>query len=343
MTLTETAALTKKIFVFGVIFIILGGLTWAGINYYIAYQKAHTPPPEIKPDLAFGNLPKPNLPISLIKSSNHGYTLATKTGDLPADLPKILKVYFIPQLSTSLLAPDKAKTLASSFDFNSGPDILSPTEYRFLNSNGNQLIIDISSGNFRFERTIPADANLILDDGFTDSARVVSDFKSFLSTKNLLKDSLVSGKTQITYDKALAKDSGSASVSIWQSDIEDGDQKYPIVTPSYTEGLVKGIISKYNEESTKYLTLDYIYWDIDFTKFSTYPLKKIDQAFAELKNGSGIVVQDQANNQIPITSIYLAYFLSDEYSAYLQPVYVFAGDNFIAYVSAIDPTYLSKD
>jgi hypothetical protein len=50
---------------------------------------------------------------------------------------------------------------------------------------------------------------------------------------------------------------------------------------------------------------------------------------------------NQAN--ITIKKMFLAYYDPDEYQPYLQPVYVFVGDNdFVGYVPAVEDALLSK-
>ncbi len=102
------------------------------------------------------------------------------------------------------------------------------------------------------------------------------------------------------------------------------------------------MVTKYPTENQKYLTLEYIYWPADKNTSSTYPLKTVSQAFDELKTGQGVLLFTPAKSQVSIATIYLAYFVSASYPQYLQPVYVFEGENFAAYVSAISSEFIAK-
>lgn len=70
---------------------------------------------------------------------------------------------------------------------------------------------------------------------------------------------------------------------------------------------------------------------------ATYPIKTVQDAFTELKNGNAyIAAYTGTNNQIVINKVYLAYYLGETEQQYLMPIIVFEGQNgFFAYVSAL--------
>lgn len=343
LTLTQTARLTKRTLVGLTILGFLLLITFISYQiYYYKYYLPHKPPVEEKPTLLFGLLPPVNFPQSSVSSSNYSYSLATTTGGLPTDLPKLVKVYFIPQLGTTLLAPEKAQSLATSLLFPNGPDNTSTTQYHFSDSSGGQLTLDLNSGNFKFQRTASPSAeassatrvNALLP----DPTKIISDFKNYLSNKGLLKEDLKNGRSKVIYDNSSQADSQIATVSIWPSDLD----KLQIVTPDPNIGLIKAVVTKFQDEALKYASLNFTYWGEDTKTFSTYPIKSANQAFTDLKNGQGVVVIEPKLPQVSLTSVRLAYYQSEQYSPYLEPIYVFEGENFMAYVSAITPEYLSK-
>lgn len=341
LTLTQTASLTKKAFIFGVVFLVLATLSWVGLSYYRAYQASKIPLPEIKPDVKFNILPQPNLSINLASSSEFTYDLVTKTGSLPADLPKIMKVYFISKLGTTLLAPNRASLLAQKFNFKNGPEIIQPTLYRF-SDDGSKFDIDLDTGNFSFERKIATESASIQDEIIADRGKLVEEFKNFLSSKGLLVEQLVNDRSSVSYDNPSQQESQTALVTLWQEDIQDGSTSYPLVTAKFTEGVIKTTVTKYQDETNKYPNLNYVFWSIDQNNFATYPIKSAVDAFSELKEGKGFVVIKPPFPQVSISSVYLAYLVSDVYTPYLQPVYVFEGEGFAALTAAITDSYLSK-
>lgn len=343
LTLTQTAALTKKAFVFGIIFFFLLVFAWIGFQYYLNSQKKPPVQAEEKPDTIFNILDYPDLPESLTPSSDFTYELITTTGQLPKDLPKIMKVYFINKLGTTLLAPDRAKRLASNLGFSENPEILSPVEYRFKDLNNGHLDINLDTGNFSFEKNLATDsADLEQDEIFADQAKIIEEFKDYLASKNLLPEQLKGGRSKVEYNNESQKDSNQTVISLWQDAILDGEKKYPIITKDYLTGLINATVTKYRQEDNKYSKLDYIYWSIDDTNFGTYPIRSVEDAYSQLQAGKAIVVRPTDSVKVELNSIYLAYFLSDKYSTYTQPVYVFEGDNFAAVVLAITDEFLKK-
>ncbi len=317
------------------VILIIGGF---GYQAFRKYQQSKIPPIEEKPDVKWGILPKPNLPVSSVASSSYSYTLDTTTGSVPKDLPKLIKVYFIPKLGTTLLSADKAKDLASSFKFTNGPQMLSETKYRFSDDTGGEFTVDLSSGNFKYKRVLATDSASLQDEFIADDSNISTDFKNFLNGKDLLKDQLRDGRSKVLYDRFPQKESLTATISLWQEDIDNLE----IITDKFTTGLIKGVVTKFKDELQKFLELDFTFWQIDKSNFSTYPIKTADVAFDELQTGQSAVVLEPLKPQVSITKVSLAYLLSENYPQYLQPVYLFEGDHFTAMLPAIIDTYLQK-
>lgn len=324
MTLTETAILTKKVLLFLTIFLIISLIAWLSWRYYyINIYLPSLPIVETLPDIKYGILPKPNLVVNNLSGSNYKYVLNTTTGELPLNIPKIMKVFFAPQLGTTFLALDRAKDLAKLFNFMTEPELAAANQYRFIDETG-EMIIDLNSGNFKYRRTAQTQEDVILK----DAANLTSDFKNFLSEKKLLNEELTYGRTKV---------SGS-TITLWQDSIED----YPMVTAKFSEGLIKATVTNFDGDLKKYPTLEYIYWPVDISNFSTYPVKTAKEAFENLKEGSGSIIFEPKGEEVSLTNIYLAYLLTDQYTPYVQPVFVFEGENFTALIPAIKEELLSK-
>lgn len=342
MTLTEASILTKKGLIVTAITIFIALSTWGIWHYYYNYIYLPSLPPVVeKPTLAFGPLPKLKFPDPKVASSNFSYSLDTETGALPEKLPELFKVYSVAQLATDLLALDRAKALAGELDFNKNPEAISATQYQFIdNKNGGSLIVDLDTGNFKFRRNVATasanDQERIED--FISEDKQIQNFKGFLSSRELLKDQLRSGRATATYDNPVKIDSNSVSLNLWQDDID----KTPIVTPKFNEGLIKAVATKDRNADKKYILMDYTFWPVDLNNFGTYPIKTPAEAFEELKNGDAFVALEPRTGNVSITKVYLAYYLSEEYSNYLQPVYIFEGSSFAAIVPAIKSEFVEN-
>lgn len=342
MTLTDAAALTKKGIIVSIVTLILIFTTWGIWHYYYNYiYLPGLPVQEEKPTLAFGPLPRVAFPESAISSGNFTYSLDTETGALPEDTPKLFKVYSVAQLATDLLALDRAKSLAKSLQFNETPLAISATQYKFIDDiKGGELIVDLDTGNFKFRRNAATGSGESFEriENFIDDNSQTQNLKSFLSSKGLLKDQLKSGKITATYNSPVKKDSTLVTINLWQDSVDE----YPIVTPKFNEGLIKAVGNNNQNTDRKYILLDYIFWPIDLENFGTYPIKTPAAAYEELQNGDGFIALEPRNKNVSIAKVYLAYYLAEQYSGYLLPVYVFEGIGFAAYVPAITSEYVEK-
>jgi hypothetical protein len=336
MTLTETATATKR---FLRVFLIFGGaflILWIAYlyiynNIYIPYKKS-----QIKAEQRFGALPKPKFPQTLISSASIDYSLDTPTGGLPADPTRLLNVYFIPPVETSFLSPDRAKKLATTLGFPAGPDILSATKYKFNDNRGGNITINLDSGNFEFSRQ-PENTTPDLT-ALPGQDQLGTEFKGYLTAAGLSKPDTDSGPYKVIYNPPDRKDANTATVSIWQANIETN---FPIVTANPDQSLIWATVTKYSAPTSHFTTLNYTYWNVDKETLSTYFSKPVAQAFAELKQGKGVVVKNQSPGaKASISKVYIGYFMSQEYNSFLTPVFVFEGEKFTAYVPALaDASY----
>lgn len=342
MTLTEAAAFTKKGLIVSAITLFIVLLGWGGWHFYYNYVYLPSLPPVLEqPTLVFGLLPKIAFPESITPSSNFSYQLNTETGGLPDDTPRLFKVYSVAQLATDLLALDRAKNLAGSLSFNKTPQAVTATQYKFIDDkNGGELIVDLDTGNFKFRRNVATGSGESFErvEEFIDDNSQGLSLKNYLSSKGLLKDQLKDGRTTVLYNNPIKKDSNLVTINLWQASVED----YPIVTPKFKEGLIKAIGNANRNSDHKFVLFDYIFWPIDLENFGTYPIKTAAEAFEELKSGGGFVAMEPRNSTASITKVYLAYYLAEEYSNYLQPVYVFEGQDFAGYVQAVKSEYVEK-
>lgn len=335
MTLTETATFTKRFL--RVVAIFGGAFLTLWIVFLFLYQNVYKPYLHsiAKPQKAFKALPQPDLPASLISSTSLNYSLDTSSGFLPAGIPRLVNVYFITPQETDLGASKRAKKLADNLGFTAGPDILTPSRYKFGGGAGGELVVSLNSGNFEYSRPVSSTQTqeAILPDGET----LISSFRQYLDSFQLLKNDLKKSRASVIFDNSDRTVAKSATVSIWQDDIDN----LPIVTPNPDHGLIQATVASPGADSSlRYIRLRYTYWPIDHNTASTYEVKPVAKAFDELKMGLATVVKSSPVNPASITKVYLAYFLPDQYTPYLQPVYVFEGPQFTAYVKALtDDSY----
>jgi hypothetical protein len=340
MTLTQAAIITKRsivIFV-GLLVLIVGARV--GYLAWYQYQLSKIPPTIERPEQKFGVLPELDFSGSTGSPSNYSYSVDTETGELPT-LPEMIKVYFIPQRGLSLLAANKSKELASSLDFHTGPQMLSDTQYRYTDDTGGSLLIDLPSGNFIAQkiRTLPTKSTKTASPSATftqTETELLGALKNFLQRHKLMDNDLINGTGHVSYNGKTPSSSSEAIVSLLPGDIDN----LHIYTSS-PHGLTKASITALPTDSQEdiiestYTNFEYIYWQIDPTTYSTYPLKTVQQALDDLKRGEGAILQEPASFKVSITDAHLGYYQTKEYSPYLQPVIVFEGPGFKAITPAI--------
>lgn len=332
MTLTQAAVWTKRGIIGTVVSIILITAAVTGFRMWYQYQLSLKPPVEEKPEMKFGPLPAVQFPPGGVASSNFSYSIDTVTGGLP-QTPKLFKVYFIPQTSISLLSSDRAQKLAESLGFSDSPEVLSSAQYEFTDGKGGILTINLTTGNFHIQKqteetaTNSAQLNTVSLPG---KEQLTTGFKNYLTERNLLTKDLENGKTNVIFRGPSPDKWETAYVSILPSDWDNT----PTVTASFNHGLVKATVQAAKDGTSKYININYTVWQSDKTTYSTYPLKTAEQALADLRSGLGFVSIEPAGAQVSISSVYLAYFQPEDYSPYLQPVFVFEGPGFTALVPA---------
>ena len=347
VTLTQTAVLTRHFILIFSISLIVGIVSFIGYKLWLSYYLANLPPVEEKPDTRFGLLPEPDFPKALVSSSNFSYSLDTSTGSLPevgveAGFEKIIKVYFVIKPYASLLSSEKSASLAQNFAMTDSPEIINETLYRFKKDE-KTLTVNLDSGNFNYIN----EATVSTKESLDDDNKLISDFKNTMQKLGVFRDEFQNGRTKITLLKIagnelvptpLRTEAVAAQVSIWPQNID----KKSIFTPDFNTALIRAIVLKGADTLENYLSLELTHWPIDTTTFATYPTKSAEDAFADLRSGKGVVVLEPVKAEVSITSIYLGYYLAENYSPYLQPIYVFEGPQFIAYVSAIADQFKSS-
>lgn len=344
MTLTQTAILTKQVIIISTIALFLSLASFVGYKVWYNYYLSTLPPVEEKPDTKFGVLPPPDFPQINVSSSNFSYSLDTTTGFLPKlgdeGFEKIIKVYFIIKPYATLLSGERSQTLSEKFLIKNPPEILNDTTYRFKEKD-KTLTVDLDSGNFTYTN----EATKAAEPGLDDDNSLVTAFKTTLNNLGALKPELNEGRTKIVLLKIeggnfiptqLRTETVAAEVSLWPKALD----KKPIFTSDFNKSPINATIVNSASNIENYLSLDFTYWQVDEKTYATYPTKNPEDALSDLKEGKGVIILEPSKPQVSITSVYIGYFLPNQYNQYLQPVYVFEGPQFVAYVSAVSKDFI---
>jgi len=342
-SLTETAYYTRKAIKYGalglILLVVFKGLFSAGLNWWRKLHPAPPPPPTV----AFGKLPKIKFPESKFKQEKLVFKLETTSGGTP-NLGDRARVYFMPSQKSSLLALERAKNQAARMGFFNEPKKISETVYQWQQKKSllATLTLNIITGNFTLKKNWQEDETLLNERLLPDKKQAIIEARNFFQKNGLDADDLSPEKARITFFR-FTPPNLTPAISLSEADFVRIDlfrkdlAELPLLPANPKKALVSILFSGSRVEERRILEVEYTHFPIDTETFATYPLKTSAQAWEELKTGKGFIANlEGSNQQIVIRKIYLAYFESEEPQNYLQPIYVFEGDNdFIAYVPAI--------
>lgn len=164
---------------------------------------------------------------------------------------------------------------------------------------------------------------------------------------SLNRDDLTGGPVSVSFLKLIG-DRLTPTTSLSQSDAERVDIfRKPIgtialFTPVPDQGPISIIFSGSTNTKKRIIQFAYTYWPIDYQTNATYPLKTSNLAWTELQQGQGYIARYPTNSTTAIVrNVYLGYYDSFDPQNYLQPIFVFEGDNgFLGYVPAVTSEWI---
>lgn len=347
LTLSDASYDTKEI-------IKWGGLIIAGlvvliviIRMLLIAKEAIFPTPPPKPTVLFGKL-EPQIFPKNVTNQNLIYSVNTLSGYLPA-LAGQAKVFTIQTFTPDLLGLSRAKQAAVQAGFTKNPSKLSDTLFEWTNPDTSQitskLTMNIVNYNFNITSNYTSNTAFTLGQGLPDQNSAIGSAQNLLTQLNSMPQDLDQTKTETNLlslkNGALtpvANTSGAQVIRVifHQSDIDN--------LPIYYENPNSSNINVLIGSDSKVLEVNYIHQAAVTDNFSTYPLKTVQQAFDDLKQGKGYVAYyDGASKEIPINNVFLAYYIGSQPQKYLMPIIVFAKDNnFYAYVPAVTDGWINK-
>lgn len=345
--LTVVAYNTRRIIKYGSIGIVTLLVFLRLFSAFRAYWKKKHPPPPPPPTVQFGKLPKLKF-----KETSNLPTLTYKLGNVTGTLPKldtVGKVFVMPKSYPNLLAWDRTKTWARGLGFLKEPEKISDFELKFETGTfpNTTLTANVLTRNFKLSYDWQNDLSILSIGNPPEENLAISMAKNYLQTINMLNDDLMSGKGKVTYFKykdgvmvktPFVSEANFAQVNLFRQDIDN----LPLLPPNPLKANVNLTLSGGEEEKRKIIEVEFTYFPVYKENFATYPLLPINKAWEKLNEGKGFVA-NLGNNSgaVNIRNIYLAYFEDSEQQDFLQPIYVFEGDNeFFAYVQAVAEEWL---
>ncbi|MBU1127184.1 MAG: hypothetical protein ABIH88_00470 [Patescibacteria group bacterium] len=347
LTLTETAKFVRrgiKIFfllIFGFfalkIFFSLGTSIWKRIS----------PPAPPPPTVAFGTLPEIVFPQKVSKDIT--FELETIEGKLPK-LPSAAKVFLVNQRGANLLSPERATQKAQEMGFGEPYEKISETVFRWKTLSIPETILEmnINNGNFFLKYNFENDPEILIQKNLPNEIQAAQEAKAFLQSNNLLSADLATGSAQVKFFKFQApslvempslSQADLVKINLFRADI-DG---FAILPPDPSNSLINFTFSGNRQRGKRIVEVHYSYSPIERSIFATYPLLPIEKAWEEFKKGNGLIINQTNLLKVVIRKVYLAYYDSIEPQKFLQPIYVFQGDQgFLGFYPAIDPSWQTQ-
>lgn len=344
MSLTYTAYTSRKLIKWGGIFVVGFTLTYMLASVAIAaYKIAH--PPYIPPDIKYGILPKTVFPEKTFLKKNFTQQLANDTFPKFADQAK---VYIITRPDNTFLALEQDKNTAKALGFKSDPTQIKDGVYEFKNTTLNQtLTMNVLEGSFQMAYPYQSDQMLLNPTKMPTKEEAVNLAKDYLSGAGKLPDDLGGGENKISYWKIGNEGLKSVS-SLSEANIVKVDffrktigSDLKVMSAAVNSSSVSVLVSGSTVEGKQIVEVNYKYASIDRELYSTYPIKTVEEAWSDLVAGNYWPAVDTSGNNVAIRNVYLAYFEPVSLTNYLQPIFVFEGDqNFVAYVPAVTDKYI---
>lgn len=344
-TLTDAATVSRKVFKVFVIF----ASFFLAVILFLTFGKSIRdqifPPGAPPPTVAFGKLPEMDLSGGIKPPLAATYTIETISGDLPA-LPQSTKIFEVEPEKVQFGDLERAKKSADRAGFTGEPEQIAPSKVRFTDPQNPQrkLTIETSTGNLELESNWQNNLKILTEkirneQDALDKARDF--FLAFGLSRNeypdknvkLIKYRVDAGK--LVEVQAISQ-ANLIKIVYKRSDLD----KLPILPERENEDTIWALVSNRDVVAASLSNLR-----IQRFKFATYPLKGVTKAFEDLRTQKAAFIKQDfpanSKNNLIIRKVSLSYIESRNKQSFLQPVYLFTGDNFIAYVPAVSDAWVA--
>lgn len=347
MNLTQTGVIVKKagkfLLVFFLSYYVFILLIKPGVG--IALKRALFKP--TPPNPAFGLLD----PLEFVEKPINGevikYTLNTKNGRLPSDIPEIAPVYRFKAIPYSYLAGKNAVNDAISLGFSESDLItdLKGNTYKWRSiKTGGLLEIQIETKELKLSTSLATRSKEFPSGGLTDASAKKFAKDLFINIGRFNDGLYPSGVStaylgKFTLAGSLVETQSPAEAQIARVDFFRNINNKPIVGPDPTKGLLNAYVRKPLEKtSLNNPIVEAYFWEINPDSSATYPIITVDEAWNAIKTGKGVVtsvIPKNYNHFAPYTAvriedvlidnIYIAYYETPKFQKFLQPIYIFTG------------------
>lgn len=350
MTLTEFTYYFRKLLPFILIVFILFVVFYFFIIFYLkSIEPKKIESLSIKP--IFGKINKPIIGKTATASSDFKFILDTIEGK-PKTATLSAKVFFLPPKTALFGYLSKIYLIAKSLDFNT--EIVRhkiKDKKAVFEDEEKKFTVDIANFNFEYQYKYENNAQLFENVVLPENEDIKEKVRAFLRITGRNPEELARGRENLIYliydissnqfKQTLKKQEANAvKIDFFRPDIDN----FPIVSPNYFTSQNFVILTS-KDGQDKILKAQIKYFEKEDQQVGIYPLKSAEEVWQDLKNNRNFIISADDNQpSIIIKKMFLGYFDPDIDQDYLQPVYVFLGDEgFVAYVSAVKNEYTKQN
>ena len=315
-----------------------------GKNVYKRLNPEPPPPPTVK----YGKLPRIRFPVPTV-GVNPTFKLETIQGGLPK-MPGQANVYVVGFNQSRLLEYQRVKDRAARMGFPGEPATADELTYTWVDpSRVSSLVVNIVTGKWSYSFDWRTDPVLLVAQEVPAANRAADRAKGFLGQMSALAKDVVGGEAKVKYLIATLDGNTREAPSFSEANFVRVDllrapiDNVPFVTSGGETSPINVVMNSTKEKNKPNVVLAIYHYSTRVEgESATYPLKPIEQAWSELTQGKGHLTKYL--EQVTVRKAYLAYYESDEPQEFIQPVYVFAGDNgFTGYVPAVADEYIQSN
>jgi len=349
MTLTELSYYSRKFLPFGII-----GFLLLLIFFYIIkiIVLLYTPPQKstININPIFQKITPPKVENATY-SAGLNFVLDTIEGR-PITATSAAEVFFLPPAVAKLNYRQNIYLMAKSFGFDT--EIIKHQlkgETAVFSDNEKKLEIDITNYNFFYDYQFSSQSSLFEGTIIPSPKEIENKAIDFLKSVNRYPEELSVGKINIIYFyynpdlntfSVVEKPQLANMVEVDFFRPSVGDIAF--ISPKFPNSH-NFVLMVFYPSDFKILRAQIKFFEKSKDQTGIYPVKTGNLAWEELKKGKGIILSNPKNQkEVVIKSMVFSYFDPDFYQPYLQPVYLFIGeDQFAAYVPAVSSDYLIQE
>lgn len=352
--MTAATHLGRKAVKYGAIALVVLLVGRMLLSAAIGFWRAINPPPPPPPTVGFGVLPKLAFPDQDEDDRPQSYRLETGLGSsLPELTVDRATVFFMPRSAPSLLADREVRSIAASYGFIFEPELLDSRTYRWTKTGqlSSSLELDLQTKKFLLKTNYLSRPELVSSTSrLPEEFEVVNRVKAFLDRADLLAEDVATSAGEVVFLKSLGgqleeafslSDADFLRINLDRNPIEG---KFPLYNPDPERGVISAVVSGVLSGQDSVVDMEYYYRPVDYLQAETYPLRTARSAWQVLQSAEGYIASKGSAEEAIVRSVTLGYYEDwDTEQAYLQPIYVFTGDNdFVGYVQAVDPRYVSQ-